>query len=387
MKKLILTILLLGNLYANTQYETSKTCKGCHPTIYGEFFESSHRKSSIFKDDIHKAIWDKHPDKEKNIYTCNECHTPSDTRIQSALDKELSAIPANDTVQNEEAISCVYCHSIKSIEKHTTPYDKNILTTEPKMIYAANPNNRDGKIIFKEESSFFGMIKKTSGSPFHNIDYSNKNFYTGNMCMGCHAHFENSHGHSVCTVDESGASNEEQNCITCHMPKVKGSSTTIKITKKHTFHGFAGVRNKPEMLSKYLDIKFKKIDTKFEIQITNKATHNLLMHPLRLGKLNVRVNNGKETIKLKTTPFFRILGDKNKPAMPWAATQTLKDTMLKANETRTIVYDTKVHAGDIIEVEFGYHLVNPKMIKKLNLHNSKEANKFFILKTKFFTVR
>ena len=387
MKKITIFFLLLGSLYATSDFETNKTCKGCHTLIYGEFYDSAHRKGSIFEDDVHKAIWDLHPDKEKNIYTCNECHTPTDTRIQNALDKEMSAIPEKDIVQTKEAIGCIYCHSITDIEQHTTPYDKSILTKEPKMIFAANTDNRNGKVMFKEETSFFGMIKKTVGSPFHNIDYSNEGFYTGKMCMGCHAHFENSHGQNVCTIDESGANNEEKNCITCHMPQVKGSATTIKITPKHTYHGFAGVRNKPEMLSKYLNIEFDKIGNRFEIKITNLATHDLLMHPLRLGQLKVRVNNGQKTIDLKTTPFYRILGDKGKPAMPWAATETLKDTMLKANETRTITYQTKLDKGDIVEAQFGYYLVNPKMIKKLKLESSEEANKFFVLKTMFFTAK
>ena len=383
MKKIILFLLFLGSLYATSEFETNKTCKGCHPVIYGEFYKSAHRKASIFEDDVHKAIWDKHPDKEKNIYTCNECHTPSDTRIQNALDKEQKAMPTKDIAQVEEAIGCIYCHSITDVEKHAAPYDKSILTKEHKMIFAANKNNRDAKIIFKEESSFFGMVKKTTGSPFHDIDYSNKGFYTGKMCMGCHAHFENTHGQTVCTVDESGANNEEKNCITCHMPQVKGSATTIKITKKHTFHGFAGVRNKPEMLAKYLTLDFEQTSNGFNINIQNLATHNLLMHPLRLGKLNVRVN----TTKLKSVPFFRILGKDGKPAMPWAATEVFKDTMLKAGEKRTIKYTTDIKAGDSIEAEFGYYLVNPKMHKVLNLENSEEATKFFILKTKFFTAK
>jgi hypothetical protein len=61
--------------------------------------------------------------------------------------------------------------------------------------------------------------------------------------------------------------------------------------------------------------------------------------------------------------------------------------MLKANESRTIKYNTNVKSGDIVEVEFGYYLVNPKLHKKLNLLNSSEATKFNILKTKFFSVK
>ena len=40
-------------------------------------------------------------------------------------------------------------------------------------------------------------------------------------------------------MDEKGAKDEETNCISCHMPKIAGSATSIKITKEHRFHGFA----------------------------------------------------------------------------------------------------------------------------------------------------
>ncbi len=387
MRITMLIFIFISSLYSTTEYETNNTCKGCHPTIYNEFYNSAHRKSSIFTDEIHKAIWDKHPNKAKNKYTCNECHTPTDKRITDALNNEKEAVPVQNNIQTKEAISCVYCHSIKDVEKHSSAHDKNVLNKEPKMIFAADKNNRNGKILFGEKTSFFGLLKKTSGSPFHNIDYSNKGFYDGKICMGCHARFENSHGQNLCTVEEMGAQNEEENCITCHMPQVKGSATTIKITKEHTFHGFAGTRNKPEMLAKYLTLDFEKTNDGFNIKIKNLATHNLLLHPLRLGKLNIRINNGTKTIKLKSIPFFRILGDKDKTTMPWLATRVFKDNMLKANEARTIKYNTKINSGDIVEVEFGYYLVNPKMLKKLNLQNNKEATKFNLLKTKFFTVK
>ena len=386
-KKLILFFLFFGSLYASDQFETTKTCKGCHPVIYSEFYESAHRKSSIFEDEIHKAIWDKHPNKAKDKYSCAKCHTPTDTRVINALNEAKKAVPKKEAIQTQEAISCVYCHSITDVEKHSTPHDKNILTSKKKTIFSADKNNRDGKIIYKEEKSLFGLFKKTSGSPFHNIDYSNKGFYTGKMCMGCHSHFENSHGQNICTVEETGANNEEKNCISCHMPKIDGSATTIKITKKHTFHGFAGARNKPQMLAKYLKLGFNNTTTGFEVTVKNEATHKFLTHPLRLAKLNIRVNNGSKTTKLKSVPFFRILGNKGKPTMPWLATEVFKETMLKAGEKRTIKYDTKLKSGDIVEVEFGYYLVNPKMHKKLNLESSEEATKFNILKTEFFTVQ
>jgi len=405
MKTILLVLLFLVNAYSSSQLETNKTCKGCHPAIYAEFNQSAHRKSSIYEDKIHKAVWGIHPDKAKNKYTCNECHTPSDTRITNALAKGDTAVPIENDIQKHEAISCVYCHSIKTIESHAKSNDKNILTDKEKVFYSANKHKINEKIKFQEEKSFFGMMKKTSGSPFHEIDYSNKNFYTGKICMGCHSNFENQHGQNLWAVNDTKNCktchadfenkeglmecpvNQEKNCLTCHMPKVKGSATTIKITKEHTFHGFAGTRNKHKTLSKYLKFNFVQTDTGFNITVKNEATHNLLLNPLRLGKLNVRINNGSKTIKLNSITFVRILGKDGKPSMSWEATGIYKDTMLKANESRTIKYNTKVVSGNIIEVEFGYYLVNPEMAKALNLQNSKETTDFKVLKTKFFTVK
>ena len=61
--------------------------------------------------------------------------------------------------------------------------------------------------------------------------------------------------------------------------------------------------------------------------------------------------------------------------------------MIKAKETRTIKYNTIVKSGDVVEVEFGYYLVDPAIQKSLNLENNKEATKFTILKTQFFTIK
>jgi len=232
-----------------------------------------------------------------------------------------------------------------------------------------------------------GMFKSTTGSPYHDIDYSNEDFYTGNMCMGCHEHFENKHDISICKIENDAAKSEKQNCITCHMPQVKGSVTTIAISKTHTFHGFAGSRNKPDMMAKYLKISFNKTSDGFELTLKNEATHKLFIHTFRKARLNVRVNSGTTTKKLKSTSFVRTVGTNGTHDMPWLANQILEDTMLKAGESRTIKYDTQVNIGDTIEAEFGFYLVNPEMDKALNLINIKEATKFNILKTDYFQVK
>ncbi len=390
MLKIIMSYLMLM-LGSSLMADVAKndTCKGCHPAIYKEFTNSAHKKSTIFEDPIHKAVWDIHPGKKKDKYACAECHTPSDARIMEALKEAKASVPRYDKAQNE-GISCISCHSIKSIESHPKSHNKNILVDnndKRPTLFAANKEKRGTTIKYETKSSFMGMFKSTTGSPYHDIDYSNDNYYNGNMCMGCHSHKENSHGQNVCTTEAAGAKDENKNCITCHMQQVQGSATTIKMSKTHTSHDFAGTRNKPEMLAKYLKMAFSKTSSGFEITLTNEATHNLLLHPLRLAKLNVRVNSGRTTKVLKSQSFFRILGHNGKPAMPWVATEIYKDNMLRAGETRTIKYNTIVNSGDMVEAQFGYYLVNPKMKKRLNLIDNKKVTKFNILKTEFFQVK
>jgi hypothetical protein len=390
MKKMILVLLFIANLYAVENFQDSKTCKGCHPTIYNEYYGSAHRKSSIYEDSAHKAIWDKHPNKEKNKYTCAKCHTPTDTRVIEALENGENSTPQKDNLQTQEAVSCIYCHSIKSIESHTKRYNSNVMAKQNSkrpLLYSVDKNNQNKKVIYKEKTSFFGMFKSTTGSPYHDIDYTNKDYYSGQICMGCHSHFKNNQDIDICVTSQDGVNTTENNCISCHMPQVNGSATTIKITKKHAFHGFAGSRNHQNLVAKYLEISFKKLSDGFEIILKNKAPHKLFIQTLRMAQMDVKIINNSNSKKLESYQFAQIIGKDSKEVMPWLATEVLSDNMLKANETRVIKYDTKLNQGDEVEVEFGYYLVNPSMHKALDLQKDIEATKYHILKSKSFTVQ
>ena len=153
------------------------------------------------------------------------------TMYKLCMFRSGSIFNKND-IQTQEAISCAYCHSIKDIESHAKS-NNNISSSKEKVFYSANEKNKDqNNKEFKNEISLFGMMKEKAGSPFHKIDYSNDNFYTGSVCMGCHSHAQNENGFDLCRVEEKGAKDEKTNCISCHMPKISGSATSIKITKE-----------------------------------------------------------------------------------------------------------------------------------------------------------
>lgn len=388
MKKLIyLMALNIVTLFADSSFISSSVCKTCHPVIYDEHYSSSHRNSSIYNDPVHKAVWDKHPYKKKNKYKCAKCHTPTDTKLLKKLALNEVAVPQMDKTQTEQAIACVYCHSIKSI-KSNPKSNTNILSTKDKILFSA----RDGEetnndLAYKIKTSHLGLLTEKSGSPFHDIDFTNENFYNGNVCMGCHSHKQNSHALKVCETQSDVKNTKKENCITCHMPKVQGSFTTLKDTKTHRYHGFIGVSNKPQMLSKYVKLSLKKSDKGFSISIKNEANHQLLLHPLRVGELRVSIIRGKETIKLKSHKFIRIIGKDGKPTMPWLANSIIKNTQIKAKESRVIEYKELLKAGDVVEVELGHYKVNPKAAKKLGLAKHKNLTKFTLFKKERFNVK
>ena len=365
MKTFIFLLTLSSVLFASAD---TATCKKCHPTISKEFQDSMHKKSSIYDDKIHKAVWDKHPAKAKGNYKCAKCHTPN----------------AETEEQAHEGITCISCHTIMSVEKHGKA-NKNIYSTEKKTFYSAELGRESEKVVYKTSKSWWGKTS-TVGSAYHDIDYTNKNYYDANMCMGCHSHKQNSHQFEVCTTDKAKTKDTKQNCITCHMPKVDGTATTVKISTQHSFHGFSGARKHHKMLSKYVLLDYAKNENGFEISVKNEAPHNLLTHPLRVVQLRTTLIRDEKQTHLKTHTFVKIIGKDGKPSMPWVANEVIKDNMIKGNEKRVIKFANEVKSGDKLEVVLGFYVVNPKALKKLNLQNEKELREFSILKSQYFNV-
>ncbi len=366
MHLLFICLLFVAKLFA----VDTILCKECHPIIYAEFQKSMHKKSSIHFDEVHKSIWDIHPLKKKNDYKCAKCHTPE----------------SKSTEAGHEGISCISCHTITNIKKHSE-VNKNIYETKPKTFYSAQKGRENEKVIYKKESHLFGLFNKTVGSPYHDLDYTNKIFYNGEVCMGCHSHNQNKNNFTICDIGVDVSKDEKNNCITCHMPKVAGTATTIRQSKTHAFHGFAGLINKAGMLTEYVEIDFKKSKEGFTLYILNKAPHDLLTQPLRVVQLKTKLKRDGESKSLKTHVFAKILGKDGKPAPPWMADSILKNNMIKANERRVIEFDQKLKSGDELDIVLGFYVVNPKSAKMLKLNISKHLTSFKPFKSRYIKVR
>jgi len=367
MKKVLLFSLLSACLFAShPTFEPSQTCKSCHPVISEEFKSTQHANASIFDDEIHAAVWKKHP---KNIkmssYACAKCHTPGASNYDELLTKNNAIVPdANNTTQRE-GISCAYCHRIEAIEPG-------------KM---SNTN-----IISKDQKSYFGTLKSHIDSPFHKIKTDSKHFNSGNVCVGCHSHKKNKFNINVCSTNIDNEL-DGANCVSCHMPKVKGAVSTFSETKMHAFHGFPGTHAHQEMLSKYIDILLTKNDKMFTITIDNKSSHAMTLHPMRMMQLRATITRKDKVIKLENKNFARVIGANGKGTPPWLAKEIVKDTVVKANEKKEVKFDYVLQKGDRLEVTIGYYLVNPKMLKSLDLEKSEVATKFHTLKTEKFEIK
>jgi len=368
---LFLSILSFAASLENT------TCKKCHPVIFQEYQNSMHAKASVFKDPVHKAVWDMHPAKQKNNYKCAKCHTPSDHELMNG---EYTL--QNNQIQQNEPISCQACHTIQNVETHAKA-NRNIYTDKKKYFFSSDKERKGQKIIYKEKKSFFGLLTETTGSPYHDIDYSNENYDNGKMCLGCHDHKQNAHGFAVCDMQIKQGDSKES-CISCHMPQVEGSLANQKQSAKHAFHGM-NIHRKRADLSRYVKLSLVQTAQGFDIQITNKATHTLFPQPLRLSQLRVSIERSGKTIPLDTVNFKRTIGTNGKPSMPWVATEVIADNTIKALESRKIAYTHALQKGDTVVALFGYYITNPKAAQKLGITDP-AATKFITLKEQRFTI-
>jgi hypothetical protein len=361
-------LLLVISIFANDavhEFAPSKECQKCHTQIYDEFYGSMHANATVDKDAIHRAVWNKQTSMTKTEqYSCGKCHTPTADNLDKMLKQGEKAMPDAANATHQEAISCAYCHRIEKIEEHKQS-NTNIISKTPKEYYGAGRSSLD--------------------SPYHKIKTDeNSNFKNGNICVGCHSHNVNKAGLNLCSTNVNSEMNEA-NCVSCHMPKVEGSFSSIIETKTHAFHGFAGAHKNSDMLKKYIDISITRNIDNFIVNIDNRSSHALLLHPARMAVLKISVIRDAKTTELEKEVFVRVIGKDGEPAMPWMADSVIKDTMIQANEKRAVKREFKLQKGDKVDVVLGWFLVNPKALESLELQNEKVATEFKVFKKESFS--
>jgi len=364
MKKLILTSIITV-ITTSAIANESKICQKCHPLIYKEYYNSIHRKSSLVNDEIYAAVFKKeHQKGDKN--KCASCHSPNAKTQQE---------------KKEEPISCVYCHTIKDIHEGEEQ-NTNLLTGKKRDFFSAEMSKKNqSKVKYETTSSFFGLIKHSKNSPYHEIEYSNENYYNGKVCMGCHSHTNNKYGVDMIMLDAYIDKKDKETCISCHMPKIMGSKTTLSDSKTHAFHGIEGLHNNSKTLGKYINLAISKNSNGFSVNIKNQANHALFGEAYKEGILEVTITRNAKAIQLKPYIFRRVFANNSTQSMPFEATEVLKDTLIYSK--KDISYDTKIQKGDKITVTLAYRLISKEAAKALGIKNSK-LTKTKVLKTQSF---
>ncbi|MCI5224055.1 MAG: hypothetical protein D3924_15645, partial [Candidatus Electrothrix sp. AR4] len=242
-------------------FEKSEQCASCHPDIYKEWQGSFHALSSPDKDNAHKAVHhafvNAMKEKGKNgNYHCANCHAPMADNLKDLMSGKAKLDSGNWT--HTEGTGCTFCHRIDSVveKKNFNQYRLN----------------KDGA---------FHTGRPVNTKAPHKTGQS-KLFSDGQVCMGCHSHKINAKDVAICNMKDEA----DGNCISCHMPAVKGSPAVGSEKNTHFSHKMSGGHD-IEMLKKAVSIdariKDKEKQSAILVDIKNNIQHTFpSTNPMRM---------------------------------------------------------------------------------------------------------
>lgn len=357
--KLFLPIVLIFLSFTtlNSKYLDSQSCNECHPKIYEEHMKSMHSKSSIYKDEIHTKLKEKISPRK---YECALCHTPAVENLRNLITGKSQ--PNEFDKQLQDGVSCFYCHQIN------------------KVLYTKHNGINFSSYKGEPKPTFFGNLQNAEDSDKHKSSSEHIIFSNSQMCMGCHAYKKNSNDVEICnTLVEYKKTSD---CISCHMPKQKGSGPTklnAKQRKEYTNHEFLGIHSET-MVKKAVELRLKKIDkNSFELNITNKMGHAIITQPMRLKYIETKVIRDGQIVwsNFKNSPledteatFAVIFKDKqDKPTYPSYAVGYKYNNNLESEKEKKIVYNVKLEKGDIIKSSWISYVISPQIAQKLEIES------------------
>ncbi len=351
--------------------KSAGTCKNCHKEIYNEWFNSRHARSTPDNNILFANIYRLSQDDTKGqtkLY-CIRCHAPV-SQINSDFDLKLDI--------TNEGVTCDICHSITDLSDHADNWP-NIY--EPGKVKLGP--NRD--VTPKGHSAVYSDL-----------------FENSRLCSGCHGDMLDIPGTrscgnlTICDTDsewqKTKFAGEGKSCVNCHMTGVSKTIAT-EINESHTKHDFSGAYS-PAMLQKAvgLDLNVKVFEGEIiaSIEIVNDSAAHLLPSgpPARMIFLKVTAQdqNNQEVWSnftsnpAKEDPFgvFNIVFANKEgkvPSMPWLATKIVKDTRLRPEETRNLVYKFPSEGVKIVAAKLYYRLAPPPLLDRFEIadHTLREA--------------
>ena len=355
--KLSFSILLIFLSFTslNSKYLDSQSCNECHPKIYEEHMKSMHSKSSIYKDEIHTKLKEKISPRK---YECALCHTPAVENLRNLITGKSQ--PNEFDKQLQDGVSCFYCHQIN------------------KVLYTKHTGINFSSYKGEPKPTFFGNLKNVEDSDKHKSSSEHIIFSNSQVCMGCHAYKKNSNDVEICnTLVEYKKTSD---CISCHMPKQKGTAPTklnAKQRKEYATHEFLGIHSET-MVQNAVDLKLKQIDNNsFELSIKNKMGHAIITQPMRLKFVETKIIREGKIIwsNFNDSPFddieatFAVIfKDKNEKATyPSYAVGYKYNNNIESEKQKNITYNANLKKGDIIKSTWISYIISPDIAKKLDI--------------------
>ncbi|WPD20809.1 MAG: multiheme c-type cytochrome [Candidatus Electrothrix scaldis] len=354
----------------------SEECASCHPTIYKEWQESFHSKSSALTDlahgAVHKAFLKAMEQKgKKGNYHCANCHAPMADNIKELMNGTANLDEKNWT--HTEGTGCVFCHRVESIVEQ----------------------ERFNHYTLNKDGTFHTSKPAKEGLP-HAMGQSEL-FAEGQMCMGCHSHKTNGKGVPICEMEDE----VQGNCLECHMPVVEGRATVGSDGSTHRSHKMPGGHD-IEMLKKAATLEAE-ITSEGDARSLVVTVTNIIKHtfpssnPMRIAFVkaiakdkdgNTVWENFKESpLEDKQALFFKVFKAGEKKGVPsWAADGIAFDTRLPAGETRKITYPLENPAITQVDVMLIYRLFPPKAIKAFAIPEDGVNEKIYPIAKKSLTL-
>jgi hypothetical protein len=322
--------------------QSAEYCGGCHRAIEQGWKESVHSQameSRLFQDALEMAKSDLGAHART---VCLGCHSPT---VTSTGDYALAL------KVSWEGITCVYCHSIRSV---------SMSGPNPKAVVEYN-NVMEGP--WKDVMS---PVHGTAYSALHNSSL---------LCATCHQ-YRNAEGFSVLTTysewEKGPYAAEHKGCQSCHMYRVQGEVVDPRVKRTpndginlHQMPGSHSLTQLNRAIRGQLHVSHDGGQLQVEVDITNQGAGHMVPTGSPLRKLILDVNvapfSGK-TLHAERV-FARVVADQKGKVLNredlvfMKAAKVVSDTRLAPMETKKEHFTFSVPQGvrSTVEADFIYY--------------------------------
>jgi hypothetical protein len=334
--KYLASFFLVGWMFlqAATAYLDNHACSECHEKIYEEFQHSAHARS-LFSDELHRRI--AHAADAKH-YECAPCHMPMADNLADLVSGKAQPDVHNKT--HRDGVSCYFCHTIAYVKK-AHRFNINVPARQAEdykpTLY--------GRLVHPDDNDKHASV--------------NNPIYGKMVCMGCHAHKINEN--NVTIFQAMDATQDSRECIRCHMAEVSGGAEKMdkRARGHHARHDFPGIRD-PKFRATGYEINLTKEPEGFQVALTNKMGHPMIIQPARAKYLQIEVarqgkpiwHNYRHDPSEDADAYFvyRFFKDGKPIALPAHATASTVNN-LAAHQTKILHYRVPdLHKGDTVTV-------------------------------------